>query len=145
MSSVKSARVEIQTGLVPPSAWTVLLAPGELPEVVEVTEPDFLTAAQALVGGYVEPVAPLGLTITQTRLLVDEEGLLKDLPINALASYLYGFHWHGQPIHGPAVACRQTLTNDGEPDLAWLDCRHATRLREQLLQLGELPFAGVRS
>lgn len=33
-------------------------------------------------------------------MFVDEAGLLKDLPVNPLASYLYGSNFHGNFIHG---------------------------------------------
>lgn len=48
-------------------------------------------------------------------MLVDEEGLLKGLSLNARASALYGVAQHGQPICGDAVLLGEVQTNEG-PD-----------------------------
>lgn len=48
---------------------------------------------QRLVGGYLEVVRPLpfsGPDFDSIRLVVDEEGLLKDKKVNVIASALYG-------------------------------------------------------
>ena len=42
-----------------------------------------------------------------TCLLVDESGACKGLPINRLASELYGVHFHGTPIHGDVLFAKQ--------------------------------------
>ena len=61
---------------------------------------DFLTFAQEQVGGYVESV-PLQLFKRQgihTRMLVDEDGRMKGLPLNLWASFLID-----RAIVGPAL------------------------------------------
>ena len=52
-------------------------------------------------------------------MLVDDCGLLKELPINGIASELYGVRVHGCPICGPAVIMREDMV-DGEPDIVGL-------------------------
>ena len=52
-------------------------------------------------------------------MLVDDCGVLKSLPVNALASELYGVRVHGCPICGPAVIMREDIV-DGEPDIVGL-------------------------
>ncbi|MBR5845473.1 MAG: hypothetical protein IKY65_04360 [Rikenellaceae bacterium] len=49
-------------------------------------------------------------------MLVDDCGLLKSLPVNPVASELYGIRIHGCPICGPALIMREDLV-DGEPDI----------------------------
>lgn len=56
-------------------------------------EPPTLERAQALVGGYVERIV-----VKEGILLVNEEGLLRQLPINPVASAIAG-----RPIVGHAV------------------------------------------
>ena len=50
---------------------------------------------------------------------VDDCGVLKSLPVNAVASELYGVRVHGCPICGPAVIMREEMV-DGEPDIVGL-------------------------
>lgn len=49
-------------------------------------------------------------------MLVDDCGLLKSLPVNPVASELYGIRIHGCPICGPALIMREDFV-DGEPDI----------------------------
>lgn len=75
---------------------------------------------QLLGGGFYEVVRP-ALMPAPYLMLVDEEGLLKNLPINPTASTLYGFLQHGCPICGPALIMKEITTEDGEHDIAPLD------------------------
>lgn len=55
-----------------------------------------------------------------TCLLVDESGACKGLPINRLASELYGVHFHGTPIHGDVIFAEQNVPEinpHSNPDL----------------------------
>lgn len=69
---------------------------------------------QKEVGGYIEVVHPKympgGLCI-----VVDDEGLSKEYPINRAASAIYGTLEHGHPIVGDAVILREDFVN-GERD-----------------------------
>lgn len=40
-------------------------------------------------------------------MMVDESGMIKDRPVNRLASWLYGFQNHGYAIHGDVLFARQ--------------------------------------
>ena len=47
-------------------------------------------------------------------MVVDDEGLLKNEPlVNPIASYLYGFLTHGQPICGDVIIMKDKHTPDG--------------------------------
>lgn len=57
-------------------------------------------------------------------MMVDDCGALEHLPINGVASELYGVSVHGCPIFGDAVIMREAIV-DGEPDIVGLtysDC-----------------------
>lgn len=45
-------------------------------------------------------------------MLIDEEGLLKHLPLNIMASQLYGMTEHGQPIVGSVLFVGEKWTPD---------------------------------
>lgn len=69
------------------------------------------------IGGYYEIVAPAMLANTMwrdVRILCDDCGLLKELPINKLASGLYAAP---SPIVGDVLFVRQGFTEDGEADI----------------------------
>lgn len=63
-----------------------------------------LESMQAIVDGYIE-IVTLGKTL---RMIVNEEGLLRDLKVNYLASMLYGHE-----IRGDVFCC----SYDGKEDL----------------------------
>lgn len=71
-------------------------------------------------GAFYEIVRP-ALMPYPYLMLVDDEGLLKNLPINPTASILYGFLQHGSPICGPALIMKDIKTEDGKHDIAPLD------------------------
>lgn len=49
-------------------------------------------------------------------MLVDDCGVLKNLPVNDVASELYGIRIHGCPICGNVLIMREDIV-DGEPDI----------------------------
>lgn len=53
-------------------------------------------------------------------MIVDESGMLKGLPVNALGSVLYETDRHGWPILGTALLMKQAMTMEG-PDIVSLD------------------------
>lgn len=73
----------------------------------------------AAVGGWFEIVHPKNLEAPYC-MMVNEEGLLKRLPLNNIASCLYNTQIHGQPIVGAAVIMKDGYV-DGEPDIVGLD------------------------
>lgn len=58
------------------------------------------------VGGYIEVVHPMGLKEPYC-IVVNEEGLLKNLPLNPLGSLWYGTQHHGHPIVGDIVLTKE--------------------------------------
>lgn len=73
-------------------------------------------------------------------MLVDDCGLLKELPINGIASELYGVRVHGCPICGPAVIMREDMV-DGEPDIVGMteeDTAELVRILRCLIVIKEL-------
>ena len=65
-----------------------------------------------VVGGWIEIVRPRGLK-HRLVMVVNEEGLLRNLPLNVFGSILYGFHIHGNPIVGDIVIMKEDYTVDG--------------------------------
>lgn len=52
--------------------------------------------------------------ISNLCLVVDDEGLFKsEVKVNVLASLLYGYDMHGQPIVGDVLVCKNQYTEDG--------------------------------
>ncbi len=70
------------------------------------------------VGGLIEIVRPVGLPKPYV-MLVNEEGLCLELPINNLGCQLYGTIMHGAPIVGNICFVTEGWVN-GEPDLIGL-------------------------
>ena len=70
------------------------------------------------VGGYIENVYPRGLP-NPLMMVVNEEGLIRQLPINPIASHWYGTQHHGWPICGDAVVMALGCTQNG-PDIVGL-------------------------
>lgn len=69
------------------------------PMTVKVIEiDDVLEAYQGLVDGYIEVVYAKGLRRYAAAMVVNEEGVLKDLPCNPVASVLYGDYIAGDVV-----------------------------------------------
>lgn len=94
-------------------------------EIRDFGEPLYKTVCES-VGGYIEIVHPIGLT-DPLVMIVNEEGLILELPVNQLGSLLYGTHMHGNPIVGNIVVM-QTGFVSGEPDIVGLDDNQAAEL-----------------
>ena len=79
----------------------IIKEPGKAPRVEPLFDND-LKAFQKAVGGYIETVT----LATDLVIICNEEGRLKELPYNRLASMFYGEMYHGQPILGDVIfAC----------------------------------------
>lgn len=74
--------------------------------IIDVDFDDFRSIQQAI-GGHFETVHTQLMTDyfhdPSVIMLVDEEGLVKGLPPNALGSALYGTYRHGNPIVGDLI------------------------------------------
>ena len=66
----------------------------------------------AVVGGCIEIVHPQGLKPPYC-MIVNDEGLLKKLPLNRAGSLLYGTQFHGSPIVGDIVIMAEGWTPEG--------------------------------
>ena len=84
----------------------VIEADGRIHELVRLAEKPTLEELHAAVGGWIEVVR---LPSEHTLMVVDDEGRIKGKPFNALASLLYGFERHGEPIVGPAILIDASL------------------------------------
>ena len=80
-------------------------------EIRDFGEPLYRTVGEA-VGGCIEIVHPQGLA-DPLVMIVNDEGLLRELPMNMVGSVLYGTHNHGHPIVGNIVIMKTGLTSEG--------------------------------
>ena len=87
--------------------------------VQEFSEPVHRSIGDA-VGGWIEVVHPKRLEYPYC-MVVNEEGVLRKLPINSFGSFLYGTDTHGWPIAGNAVLMKEGYNSDGELDILGLD------------------------
>lgn len=92
---------------------------------LELKDDSLLEALQEVVGGYIETV-PI-MVRGGLLMVVNEEGAIHDLPINIIASILYGAAIHGTFIHGDVAIVDHGYRN-GEPDLEGLSPYLATEL-----------------
>ena len=86
--------------------------------VQEFSEPAYKSVGEA-VGGWIEVVRPVRLKYPYC-IVVNEEGMLRNLPMNTLGSFLYGVDNHGSPIAGDIVLLKEGINSDGEYDLLGL-------------------------
>ena len=96
-------------------------------EIRDFAEPLHETVGKA-VGGWFEIVHPVGMK-RPFVMLVNEEGLLLNLDVNALGSFLYGTLAHGHPIVGDIVIMKEGFV-DGEPDIVGLTDQEADAFME---------------
>lgn len=83
-------------------------------------------SAGAILGGHFEVVRPRNLKHPYC-MLVNESGILEQLPINPVGSYLYGTHDHGHPIVGKIIIIKEERF-----DLAGLT-EHELRITEETM------------
>lgn len=79
--------------------------------VKEFAPPQYQSIGE-VVGGWIEIVRPRGLKHGLV-MVVNEEGLLRNLPLNVFGSILYGTQIHGSPIAGDIVIMKEDMTIDG--------------------------------
>lgn len=90
----------------------------------------------AVVGGDIELVHPRGLK-SPLNMIVNEEGLLLNLPYNDAGSLFYGTPIHGNPILGDIVIMQDVLTSSG-PDMGGLDDETAANFIAKMVKLLDL-------
>lgn len=99
--------------------------------VVDVNFNDFKAIQQAI-GGYFENVKALKLWDyfkAPVVMIVDEEGVIKDLPVNTIGCYFYNISRHGCPIAGDMI-----LGLLVGPDITGLGDRDAEQWMEKMLK-----------
>ena len=83
-------------------------------------EPDLLTKLQETVGGFIEIVHPKNLP-RPFCMIVDDEGRMKQKPVNEIASILYGYPTACKhPIVGDVALVKDVELPDGERDIGGL-------------------------
>lgn len=87
--------------------------------VQEFSAPAYQSISDA-VGGWLEIVHPKRLKRPYC-MIVNDEGLLRNLPLNVFGSLLYGTDYHGNPIVGDIVLIKEGINSNGECDLVGLD------------------------
>lgn len=114
----------------------VVITPENTIEVREFNAPLY-ASIHDLLDGYMEIVRPINLPEPQV-MIVDDEGLLKNLPLNFIGSYLYGTAIHGNPIVGTVIIMKQGWTDNG-PDIVGLDDDEAESIRDRFTaMIGDL-------
>lgn len=98
-------------------------------EVRDFARPLHKTIGEA-VGGYIEVVHPIGLE-SPFCMIVNESGLLMELPLNRTGSLLYGTQIHGSPIVGNIVFMKEGYTPEGR-DILGLEDTEIDQLKERL-------------
>lgn len=86
--------------------------------VQEFSEPAYKSIGEA-VDGWIEIVHSVRLGRPYC-MVVNEKGLLLNLPMNVLGSFLYGTDTHGSPIAGDVVLLKDGISDDGYRDLLGL-------------------------
>ena len=98
-------------------------------EVVELTG-DSLDKLQKMVGGFIEIVRARNLRLPYV-MVVNEEGLIHNLPVNNTGSLLYAGI---TPIVGDVVIMKEGYNDEGEPDLLWMEKQEAQNLADEFLR-----------
>ena len=85
------------------------------------------------VGGFYENVYPRRFSgeFQDFVMVVNEEGLILDLPINEVGCFLYETDKHGHPIAGNAIILKQGYF-EGEPDVVALTEEEAEKVKNYL-------------
>lgn len=107
-------------------------------QVREFGEPAYETIGKA-VGGWIELVHPQGLQPPYC-MIVNEEGLLKDLPLNRAGSLLYGTQFHGSPIVGDIVIMAEKWAPEGR-DIVGIPEDRAEKVAQELIKAFKLKGA----
>ena len=97
----------------------IVITTNDKMRVQEFFEPAHKSIGEA-VGGWIEVVHPMRLEQPYC-MIVNEEGMFRNLPINNFGSFLYGVDRHCIPILGDIVLLKEGINSDGERDILWLD------------------------
>lgn len=98
----------------------------------EFSAPAYKSIGEA-VGGYIEVVHPRRLNDPYC-MVVNEEGLLIGLPLNAYGSYLYCSEQHGSPIVGNVVILKEGFV-EGERDFVGLTDAEIQAIADNIIKI----------
>lgn len=101
----------------------IVITTGNEISVKDFGEPLYKTVGAA-VGGLIEIVRPRGLK-RPFCMIVNDEGLIRNLPINPIGSLLYQSHKHGQPIAGDIV-----IMKENECDITGLEDAEISQIKD---------------
>ena len=101
--------------------------------VREFSDTDTVSSIDEAVGGWFEIVHPMLLRAPYI-MLVNEEGLLHNLPLNFCGSVLYGAHKNGQRIVGNIVILKEGFV-DGEPDVVGLNDDELLKIGNEIINV----------
>lgn len=110
----------------------IVISTDNMVEVKDFAPPLYQSLGEA-VGGTIELVRPRGLA-RPFVMIVNDEGLLLELPLNRLGSILYETQKHGSPIVGNIVIMKEGWTDEGE-DLLGLSDEEVVTLTNELVSL----------
>lgn len=98
-------------------------------------EPPLHESIGAVVDGWIEIVHPRRLALPYC-MVVNEEGLLRNLDVNRFGSYLYETDKHGSPIVGNIVILKEHDTFEGR-DLEGLSDKEIAKLTNVIAATGD--------
>ena len=104
--------------------YAVMIDPDHTVHVIPILMSDVLTCLQNRVDGYIQAI-PWGLVMSHWLMVINEEGKLKDLPRNDVATELYDSDW--DYIVGNAVLCKA-----GSEDFEFVTYDDALELAENV-------------
>lgn len=120
----------------------VVFTPDEKMYVQDFGSPLYESVGKA-VGGWIEIVHPRRLP-SPYCMIVNEEGLLLDLPANPLGCFLYQTMVHGSPIVGNIVVMKEGYV-DGEPDLIGLTEEEIAKIKELAIKISDGSIVEVKT
>lgn len=101
------------------------------PKVIRTDEDGLLHGLQKIVGGYIETIRPV-LLPDPVIMIVNEEGLIRDMHVNHVASLLSGTHIFGD------VALMHIGIRDGEPDIVGIPGADVAKLLHRIKKILEM-------
>lgn len=100
--------------------------------VKEFTQPLYKSVGD-VVGGWIEVVHPRGLEWPYC-FICNEEGFLRDLPLNPIGCVWYRTAEHGNPIVGNIVVMKEGITEEG-PDIIGLMPEEIEKIKAMALEI----------
>ena len=89
----------------------IVITPADEICIADFEAPLYKSVGKA-VGGFIEIVHTVGLCPPYC-IVVNDQGLLDNLPENRIGCLLYGTYFHGSPIVGNIVVLKEGMTSDG--------------------------------